>query len=126
MTKGEKYRAYYLKNRERILTANKERNRERREAIRDDGDAIAERRHRDRENYIKRRAAMVKKHLMTHAVGEATAFFTTLANAPDLHLITRRQLEWLLRCVPVPQNIPMLVIEEIDGSDIPYASDNED
>ena len=123
MTKGEKYRSYYLKNRERILAQNKERNQTRREAIRDDEDALERRRQKERQCYYKRRGAIVKKHLMEHAVGEATAFFTTLANAPDLHLITQRQLEWLLRCVPDTQNIPTLIIEEIDGSDIPYATD---
>jgi mRNA degradation ribonuclease J1/J2 len=125
MTKGEKYRAYYLKNRERILEANRERGRAYRERMREetDDDIITEQREKQRETYIKRKSANVKNILLTHAEGDTTGFFATLANAPDLHTVSRRQLEWLLRCVPEAQNIPTLVIEEIDGSDIPYTTD---
>lgn len=125
MTKGEKYRAYYLKNRERILEANRERGREYREKIKEmiTDEEIAEQREKQRAQYIKRKANTVKKHLTERAKADTTGFFATLANAPDLHTVSRRQLEWLLRCVPVAQNIPTLVIEEIDGSDIPYTTD---
>lgn len=125
MTKGEKYRAYYLKNRERILTANRERGRAYRERLRDEAteETIIEQREKQRTSYINRKSANVKKQLLEHAKTDTTGFFATLANAPDLHTVSRRQLEWLLRCVPVAQNIPTLVIEEIDGSHIPYATD---
>jgi hypothetical protein len=125
MTKGEKYRAYYLKNRERILEANRERGRAYRERMREetDDDIITEQREKQRTQYIRRKSNTVKKHLTERAKIDTTGFFATLANAPDLHTVSRRQLEWLLRCVPVAQNIPTLVIEEIDGSDIPYTTD---
>jgi hypothetical protein len=125
MTKGDKYRAYYLKNRERILTANRERGIAYRERLRNEAteETITEQREKQRETYIKRKSANVKNILLTHAEGDTTGFFATLANAPDLHTVSRRQLDWLLRCVPVAQNLPTLVIEEIDGSNIPYTTD---
>jgi hypothetical protein len=118
MTKGDKYRAYYLKNRERILTANRERGIAYRDRLRNEAteETITEQREKQRETYIKRKSANVKNILLTHAEGDTTGFFATLANAPDLHTVSRRQLDWLLRCVPVAQNLPTLVIEEIDGN----------
>lgn len=57
MTKGEKYRAYYLANRERILDNNRERAAERREALLyATEEQLAEHRMKERERRIKARA----------------------------------------------------------------------
>jgi hypothetical protein len=130
MSKGETYRAYYQRNRERILTANKERAKSRREDKREmetEEDIIARRQH-DREQYSAQKERRIRKQFTDKAKSTETlkSFYETLATATELHTISKKTLDWLLRCVPAPATFPTLVIEEIDGSQIPNAdSDSE-
>ena len=130
MSKGETYKAYYQRNRERILAANKERSRIYREEKREmeTEEEIAARRQHDREKYAAQKERRIRRILTDKAKAEPAlkSFYETLANATELDTISKKTLDWLLRCVPAPATIPTLVIEEIDGSQIPSAdSDSE-
>lgn len=130
MSKGETYKAYYQRNRERILAANKERAKQYREDKKEmeTEEDIEARRVKHREQYSAQKERRIKRQFMEKAKSTESlkSFYETLATATELNTISKKTLDWLLRCVPAPATIPTLVVEEIDGSQIPFAdSDSE-
>jgi len=119
MSKGEAYKAYYQRNRERILENNRERSRAYREEKKamETEETIAARRERDREQYATQKERRIQKQFIEKSKAEPSlkVFYETLATATELHTISKKTLDWLLRCVPAPATIPTLVVEEIDG-----------
>jgi hypothetical protein len=100
MTKGESYRIYYLKNRERILEANKERGKEAREKRREASEEDKEKqRNKDRIAFYQRRAKHIKDALLLRASeveGAWKTVYETLATARNLADITKKQMDFLL------------------------------
>jgi len=99
MTKGDKYREYYLRNRDRILKANRERGVAYREKLRSDTspETVEARRTKLREAYYRRRAKFVKTSLETaNASPEWKVVYDKLATAKHLEKVGTKMLNWLL------------------------------
>jgi hypothetical protein len=109
MTKGEAYKAYYQRNRERILANNKERNRLYRETKKEmeTEEDIETRRQKEREYYTKMKTKHHKTLFLQRAeteTGDRKIFYTILANTNDINSISKKTLDWLLHCVPATEN----------------------
>ena len=100
MTKGEAYRVYYEANKEKILEANKERAKERREKLRE---ASAE----EKEKVREKQRGKVEKRRQTHYTvaldelgnlhkdNEYGSLYKTLAKSPLIKELTPTMFEWL-------------------------------
>ena len=110
MTKGEAYRTYYLANRERILEANKERNRAYREKLRDAPEAEkVEARVKHRESYVRRKKRDIAEVLLAEAERVDPfwkPFFTRIAGLPHLNKMTDKHLAFLLSVPGTPETLP--------------------
>ena len=99
--KGEAYRAYYEANKERILTANKERAKERREKLqnlsREDKEKLRE---KHRATLEKRRLTYYKVALdelgTLHEDDEYGSLYKTLANSSRIKELTPSMFQWLV------------------------------
>jgi hypothetical protein len=101
MTKGEKYRAYYQKNREKILAANRARSAAYREKLKTETNPVvlSEHRQKIREAYRRRRASFIKDSLMGRSKdvdADWALVYQKISTAPDLEKISKKTLEWLL------------------------------
>lgn len=110
MTKGEKYRAYYEANKQKILEANRERAKERREKLREaDAETKAKHREKLREKEVKHRTTHNKaalEQLSEITSGDWKVFYATLATATNLHAITPKMLEVLMEARPTAASPP--------------------
>ena len=99
MTKGDAYKAYYEANKERILEANKERAREKREKLREAPEEEKEKvREKQRAKTERLRVAHYKVALdelaTLHKDNEFGSIFKTLTKTP-LGNLTPSMFEWL-------------------------------
>jgi hypothetical protein len=99
MAKGAAFRAYYEANRERLLAAQRERAKARREGTSDEERAGL------REAAQRRRAKAAAESFAAkaeHSDGDWKIVFATLAKAADLGAITKKQMDWLLALRSAP------------------------
>lgn len=99
MTKGEAYRQYYQANKAKILEANKQRARQRREHFRASPEEAETFRDKQRQKEVERRMthyrATLEALIDIHHNTKWSAFYTTLLQHPHLEYMTPKTMEFL-------------------------------
>ena len=100
MKKGDKYREYYIANRDRILEANRERARAKREALREASEAEREaHREKEREKEARYRMNYLKasfEELANITNGDWSTFFNKFADSKILHKMTPKMVDFII------------------------------